>query len=77
MLDQPPENERDKNQPAYDVYFVKPPRQEGERETWLNLGAAWEHADGNGLNLVIDVLPVGGFNGRLVLRRRGAEKSRA
>ena len=65
---------KEKKLPSYDVFFVRPPRQEGEQATWLELGAAWEHADGKGHDVVINVLPVGGWNGRLTLRKREPKK---
>lgn len=34
---------------------------------WIKIGAAWDHTDEKGLNLMIDVLPIG-FTGRIVLR---------
>lgn len=43
---------------------------EGERgkKYWIKLGAVFAHDDGKGFNVQLDVLPVGGFDGRLVLR---------
>jgi hypothetical protein len=52
--------------PDYIAYHVR----EGERgkRYWTRLGAAFAHKDGEGINIQLDVLPVGGFDGRLVLR---------
>jgi hypothetical protein len=55
-----------KKQPSYRAYSVKG---EGENAKWLELGAAWPHSDGEGHDVVLDVVPVGGFNGRIVLRK--------
>ena len=43
---------------------------EGERgkKYWTRLGAAWAHRDGEGFNIQLDVMPVTGFDGRIVLR---------
>lgn len=38
---------------------------DGDKKTWVRIGAAWANADGQGLNLVLDALPV---SGRLTLR---------
>ncbi len=39
----------------------------GEKKLWNRIGAAWEHEDGEGLTLQLDLLPVTG--GRIVLRK--------
>lgn len=60
--------------PDYIAYHVR----DGERgkSYWTRLGAAFAHKDGEGINIQLDVLPVGGFDGRLVLRvpRTDADK---
>jgi hypothetical protein len=38
----------------------------GTKTFWNRIGAAWEHGDGEGLNLQLDLVPVAG--GRIVLR---------
>jgi len=57
--------------PDYIAYHVR----DGERgkNYWTRLGAAFVHKDGEGINIQLDVLPVGGFDGRLVLRAPKAE----
>lgn len=47
----------------------------GEKGFWTRIGAAWEHEDGNGLTLQLDLVPVGG--GRIVLRAPKAEAETA
>lgn len=42
----------------------------GEKSFWTRIGAAWEHEDGKGLNLTLDLLPP---NGRVVLRAPSEE----
>ena len=39
----------------------------GEKKFWNRIGAAWEHEDGDGLTLQLDLMPVAG--GRIVLRK--------
>jgi hypothetical protein len=50
-------------QPTYQAYTVV--KREGQDDYWLNIGAAFEHADQNGLNLVLQALPI---DGKIVLR---------
>jgi hypothetical protein len=38
----------------------------GEKKFWNRIGAAWEHEDGEGLTLQLELIPVTG--GRIVLR---------
>ena len=38
----------------------------GEKKFWNRIGAAWEHEDGEGLTLQLDLIPVAG--GRIVIR---------
>lgn len=37
-----------------------------DKSFWTRIGAAWEHEDGKGLTLQLDLVPVAG--GRIVLR---------
>lgn len=50
-------------QAVYQVYTVT--RREGQDDFWLNIGAAFEHADGRGMNIILQALPI---DGKLVLR---------
>jgi len=51
-------------QPAYRAYSViKREGQDGD--FWLPIGAAFEHSDGGGLNVILQALPL---DGKLVLR---------
>ena len=38
----------------------------GDQKYWTRLGAAWNHEDGEGMTLQLDLMPVAG--GRIVLR---------
>ena len=49
--------------PAFSVFTVED--RQGQDPFWLKIGAAFEHKDGKGYNLVLQALPT---DGRLVLR---------
>lgn len=53
----------DSQQPAYRAFTVI--KREGADDFWLPIGAAFRHQDGEGLNLVLQALPI---DGRVVLR---------
>ena len=55
----------EKKLPSHRAHSVK---SEGENARWLELGAVWLHRDGKGYDVVLETIPVGGFNGRLTLR---------
>jgi hypothetical protein len=38
----------------------------GEKSFWTRIGAAWNHEDGEGMTLQLDLIPAAG--GRIVLR---------
>lgn len=43
------------NTPSHNVYFIK--EKEGqEKPIWLKVGVAWEHADQEGMNLIVNNL---------------------
>ncbi len=50
--------------PTHKVFYVEMAR-DGKEGRWLELGPAWQHPDGQGLEIFLDVLPIGGFRGRL------------
>lgn len=49
--------------PSHAAYHVRD--REGGKAFWTRIGAAWPHADGNGFNVQIDVVPL---DGRITLR---------
>lgn len=56
-----------KQRPTHRVYYVK--KGEGDNKAdWLELGAAWPHKDGKGLDVVLEVVPIGVELDRLTLR---------
>ena len=67
--------ENPNNSPTHSVFLIKDLSNEGEEKKgfWIKIGAAWEHKDGNGLNIVLDAMPV---DGRLVLRKREEEETK-
>lgn len=54
---------KDTSMPIYQAYTVI--KREGQDDWWCNIGAAFTHADGNGLNLMLQALPL---DGKVVLR---------
>lgn len=51
--------------PAYIAYTVRKPKQEGKKDAWVAIGAAWFHSDEKGMEILLDALPL---DGRVVLR---------
>lgn len=49
--------------PALYAYHVA---ERGEKKFWTRIGAAWDHEDGKGLTVQLDLVPANG--GRIVLR---------
>ena len=50
-------------QPTHRAYSVI--KREGQDDFWLNLGLAFPHKDGKGLNIVLQAFPL---DGKIVLR---------
>jgi hypothetical protein len=54
--------------PTHDILLIG----EGHDPTnWIKIGSAWEHQDGQGLNLRLDLLPLSTHQ-RLAIRKRDA-----
>lgn len=49
--------------PSHIAYQVRD--REGRKSFWTRIGSAWAHADGNGFNIQIEVVPL---DGRITLR---------
>jgi hypothetical protein len=62
-------NDTTNTTPTHHVYVV-----EGKDSNafWTKIGAAWQHADGHGLNLILSLLPL---DGRVVIRTAKAENA--
>ena len=59
------------NKPSHDVVLIS---DADDPETWIKIGSAWEHQDGQGLNLRLDLLPSSSHQ-RLAIRPRDANAS--
>lgn len=64
------EEQNTNSKPSHLVYLVSE-MGEGQKSKWDQIGAAWEHKDGEGMNIQLKVFPV---NGRLTIRRRKDKK---
>jgi len=49
----------------YIAYALK---RDGRVSHWVEIGVASEHADGKGFDVMLDRLPIGGFNGHVSVR---------
>jgi hypothetical protein len=49
--------------PTHAAWWVK--EREGKTDDWRQIGVAWNHADGKGISVDVDCVPL---NGRIVLR---------
>ena len=54
---------REAKAPALIAFHVA---EKNDKSFWTRIGAAWDHEDGKGLTLQLDLVPVAG--GRIVLR---------
>ena len=61
---------RNTQPPALIAYSVA---ERGEKSFWTRIGAAWDHEDGKGLTVQLDLVPVNG--GRIVLREPAADEA--
>ena len=50
------------NRPPHRVFAVTEPRHEGGKSFWQDIGAAWAHEEGQGLQVVLNYLPLQGQN---------------
>ncbi|RVI30875.1 hypothetical protein [Sinorhizobium meliloti] len=55
---------REAKAPAFIAYHVA--EKSEDKSFWTRIGAAWDHEDGKGFTLQLDLVPVSG--GRIVLR---------
>jgi len=53
--------------PTHDVFHVRG-GPNGQKGFWTKIGAAWMHDDQGGLNLQLEMMPIGKDAGRLVIR---------
>ncbi len=70
------ETTQTKRPPAYRIFSVTQPAEGSDaKATWTEIGAAWKHRDGKGLNLKFTTPPVPGTD--TVLRVPSAKKGAA
>jgi len=60
---------RETQPPALIAFHVT---ERGDKKFWTRIGAAWDHEDGKGLTVQLDLVPVNG--GRVVLREPAADE---
>jgi len=58
------------NPPTYIAYALK---RDGRVSRWVEIGIAAFHPDGDGFDVMLDRLPVGGFNGHVSVRAAHAK----
>jgi hypothetical protein len=58
------EAKREPKAPAFIAYAVT--EKGDDKSFWTRIGAAWDHEDGKGMTLQLDLIPLNG--GRVVLR---------
>jgi hypothetical protein len=64
MTDTNPENgNKTKRKPSHIAYSIRD--REGKDSKWTEIGVAFPHKDGKGLDILFDVVPL---NGRIALR---------
>jgi hypothetical protein len=62
-----------KRLPDFEAFSVRKYKKNGEhRQARTRIGAAWEHGDGKGHDLVLECFPM---NGRITLRRIETEET--
>jgi len=57
-------------QPSHRAYTVI--RREGQDDFWLNIGLAFPHNDGKGLNIMLQAMPL---DGKIVLREANSDEA--
>lgn len=58
--------------PTFIAWHVTERTEGQDKSFWTRIGAAWEHEDGDGLSLRLDLFPL---SGRVVLRRPKEDES--
>jgi hypothetical protein len=60
-------NTNTSNRPTHTAYSVRKYKKNGEYKSQYNaIGAAWQHGDGEGFDIILEAFPV---NGRVTLRK--------
>lgn len=58
------------HRPTHRVYAVT---KSGDKKFWQMIGACWPHADGDGFNVKLDLLPLNGAE--IVIRKPKADEA--
>lgn len=56
--------------PTHTAYALK---RQGRRARWLEIGVASVHSDGDGFDVLLDRMPIGGFTGHVLVRIKNAK----
>ncbi len=63
----------EKKQPSHKAFSIENYNKDGEEKSrWTEIGAAWQHKDGKGFDLVLKLMPL---DGRIVIREANKETS--
>ena len=57
--------------PTHTAYAL---RRQGRSARWLEIGRASMHSDGDGFDVLLDRMPVGGFTGHILVRADNAKQ---
>lgn len=66
MANKQTKNRKQKREPVAPTLLAYHVAERGEKKFWTRVGAAWDHKDGEGYTVQLDLIPVG--DGRIVLR---------
>ena len=69
MSDTKPNEGTTSKTPSHIAYQVRD--REGKKGFWTRIGSAWAHADGQGVNIQLEVVPL---DGRITLRVASEKK---
>jgi hypothetical protein len=69
MSDTKPTENTTSKSPSHVAYQVRD--REGKKGFWTRIGSAWAHADGQGFNIQLEVVPL---DGRITLRVASEQK---
>ena len=61
-------NRSSSTRPTHNVFVVEG---EGDKAFWTKIGVAWQHNDGDGLNITLSAIPL---SGRMVVRTPKADE---
>lgn len=59
--------------PVYRAFTVRKAKQDDKKDVWIAIGAAWPHRDEQGIDIILDALPI---DGHIVLRLADSNNGR-